>query len=684
MTEVPGINQSLPPSIPEDRKAKIFNPKNKLFPFQRKVQLSEDQRQDIEKDLTTIYNEWESGTAILRSQNLRWVNNSEGISEPTNFPWEGASSIYKPITETRMNIVHSFWMSIIRPRIGRLFQVVTENPGDKEESDLAVTLTAYFNNNRSFNQMYVKSSSEAFWAKLRDGTVGRSTDWERRVERRWEIKTYSTPEEFLEANPTPSSIGIKEEQFNKILDTLRTGEKVSLDEDFDVVVKDMPMIDTEEIKDVVFYPPTVGSQERARFIGKRFWMRKSELMQRVKDGIYEKDAVNFVVQGTPSEERDEVSVFQNQIEGISEANTKSEYRIIQGRYSMDLDEDGIEEKFLVTFECDSKKVLQMDKYPLYHGNDNIRISQFKKRPKRLIGRGVPQMLDDLNTEANIQARFRINSMAIVNSPQFKAADTLKSYLDPARLENRIRPGGIWFIPKANFNDIEPVDLSKKNFTDNFREEAFLNQSADNLLGASELRSGRETPNDPRAPAQKTAMLLQQSSTRLDDFIFDTILSENESLDDCLRLYYQFGPDKLKVYVQTGDPGKIPEAPVPGAPPAPPEPQQSDFVEKVVQKSQLNKDTLHLQLSVTSLLDNPEYLKAKWEEFYAKYGPEPMIGNMLEARWEILNQIIQNMPEASGKKILMPLKYIMEHQPKAPQQAPGGPGDKPKASASAAS
>lgn len=700
---LPGNQSDLTPtpSVPENRKARIFNPKSELFPFKREIQLTEKQKQSVTDDLDRLYLDWDSNAGQLRSQLLRWVNNSEGISEPTDFPWPGSSTLYKPMTETRMNIVHAFWMSILRPKVGQLFNCVTDKLWDKEEVQLAQDLTQYFNNERAFNRMYLQSASESFTASMRDGTVGRSLDWERKVEKRWEIVTYKTSDEFLAKNPAPESLGMSEESYTKILEKLSSGIPVALDEEYNVVTKNMPVIDTEEIKDLVIYPMTVSRQDRTKLLGKRFWLRASELNQRAEDGLYDKEAVKKVIESTPVEDqRDTVSNFQDSIEGISQPTVKSDYCLIQCRYYFDYDGDGIEEKMLITFEVNSKTLLQCDKYPFYHNNDFIKLSRFKRRPKRILGRGVCQMLDDVNTEANIQARFRVNSMAIINAPHFKADETLKSRLDPNRPENRIRPGGIWWLPKNSMKDVESLVQDGKNMGDLFREEVFLNQTADNLLGASELRSGRETPNDPRAPAAKTQLLLQQSSQRLDDFIFDAILVENEILDDALKLYYQFGPEKLKTYVRQepqpmpggpGMPGMIPGqfnplipgvippqpnlmpgAPLPGAMPGNPMMAEPQYIEKVIERSKLNRDTLHLQLSVTSLLDNPEYLLAKWEETFAKYGADPMVGGVLESRWEILNNIFQNKPETSGKKILLPLQEILMKMPKAPPSQPGAP------------
>ena len=342
-----------------------------------------------------------------------------------------------------------------------------------------------------------------------------------------------------------------------------------MDEEFDFTETDDPEIGTIQLKDLVIVPITISNQNRARFLGKRLWLRKSELKKREKEKIYEN--VDAVLSKEPSKDLDTITAFQNSVEGISEPEKKEDYEVLHGIYKKDLDGDGIEEKYLVTYATESGVRLQLDRYPFYHGNDFIKLSWFKKRVNRILGRGVAQMLEDLHVESSIQARHRINSKAIVNSPQFKADETLKDRLDPGRPENQVRPGGFWWLPGNMLDKVKAVDMPEQDLGESDREEALIAQAADNLVGASELRSGRETPFDPRAPAAKTALLLNQSSIRLDDFIFGFILKENECLDIALKLYYQFGPDKLRFNIKEGD----------------------DTVKKEIEKSKLNTNNIHL-------------------------------------------------------------------------------------------
>jgi len=633
----------------------IINAGNPKLPFQRKVRFSEKKRTEVERDFQVLYSDWKSHVADLHTQIAQWKNDAEGIFTGTDeqTPWLDSSKIVKPVIETRINIIHAFWMSIMRPRMGRQFVCPVDDKTNSAEVEAAKDMELFFNSNHQFNKMYVDSSDEAFWAVLGDGTVGRTATWMKVVEKRWEAKVYLTTDDFIAEFSNSETSGVGAEKFQEIMSSLSQGQPVALDVEKEVTTIDRPDIDMENLKDIVVYPMTVSRQERARLVGRRFYLRKSEMKARESLGVY--DHVDSVVKSSPPAKWDTVDQTQNSIDGITEPEKNEDYELVHGRYSVDLDDDGIEEKYLVTYAVDAKKFIQFDKYPFYHNEDFLKISWFKRRPKRIVGRGVSQMLSDTQLEGSIRARQRIDSMSITNVPVMLANESLKSALDPRRKSNRIRPGTYLWIPETKMDKaLVPVQFPKREFGESQAEEANLNQSADNLLGASELRSGRETPNDPRAPAAKTAILLQQSTMRLDDFIFGFIQKENEVLDIAKKLYYQFGPEKLRFTVDSQN-----------------EKGENEVLKKEISRSWFGSDNIHLQLAVTSLMDNPDFLRQKWEEFYAKFGPEPMLGGIPDVRWEMLHQIVLNMPEARGKRILLTLNEISQKLPPTPQPTPGG-------------
>lgn len=82
----------------------------------------------------------------------------------------------------------------------------------------------------------------------------------------------------------------------------------------------------------------------------------------------------------------------------------------------------------------------------------------------------------------------------------------------------------------------------------------------NLSRVSDLRSGRETPLDPDAPGNKTAMLLQETGRGVKDFV--DVFKEGFNIDAqvILKMYYEMGQDEQE-YVerrQRGVTGAVPK------------------------------------------------------------------------------------------------------------------------------
>jgi len=71
----------------------------------------------------------------------------------------------------------------------------------------------------------------------------------------------------------------------------------------------------------------------------------------------------------------------------------------------------------------------------------------------------------------------------------------------------------------------------------------LSQIASQLSRSSDLRSGKETPLDPSAPASKTAMLLQESSKDVRDYVDVFAKGFNIDAQMILRIYYEMNDDE---------------------------------------------------------------------------------------------------------------------------------------------
>ena len=68
-----------------------------------------------------------------------------------------------------------------------------------------------------------------------------------------------------------------------------------------------------------------------------------------------------------------------------------------------------------------------------------------------------------------------------------------------------------------------------------------------LSGVSDLRSGKETPLDPNAPGNKTAMLLQESGRNVKDNVDEFSQGFNIDAQIILKLYYELNQDEQEYY-----------------------------------------------------------------------------------------------------------------------------------------
>lgn len=69
------------------------------------------------------------------------------------------------------------------------------------------------------------------------------------------------------------------------------------------------------------------------------------------------------------------------------------------------------------------------------------------------------------------------------------------------------------------------------------------RTASELTGVSDLRSGKESPLDPNAPGNKTAMLLQESGKDVKDYVDEFSNGFNIDAQVILKLYYEMGQDE---------------------------------------------------------------------------------------------------------------------------------------------
>lgn len=600
------------------------------------VSLSEEQEKTIKDLLQKIWNEWEQNTTLLRSKLLRYNNIMEGIKEPKTFPWLGSSNLHIPLIEIHITILHSVASSTML-EMDPIWYAKPIVDGTPEGVDTDIE---NFLNAKSKLEVKIDAVlSDIFWNVYRDGLAVGVLDWVEEYGKQYDQKLYNAPEEFIQDFPDPESAGTDVNGYKKMIQEIVEEGELSVMIEETLVTYRGPQMRIVELKDLIVIPTTSPSFEYAMFVGDAFVERADFFRRMAKNGGWFKDTeVQKIVKTTGMDGApDTVTQSQDAIEGIGRTRlTKAdEYQCMRGILRYDLDNDGIEENFLVVFHPDTSALPRMERFPYWHNRCNYIPWRFKKRPKRLIGQSIPDQLIDLNEEVDTQHNQRIDSRTITTVPSFLKLDGAD--FDPTRRDQKFYPGVTFKV--SNFNQVKQFDIKQTDLGTSLQEEQNLFLVADTRTGASQLRSGREVSRDPRAPAKKIAMMLQQSTQRIDDHLRELRYGTEETGYQMLELYYQFSPETIS-YPKFN-------------------PATQQFVQTQIKRAKLRNRNMFLQVARTSIMDNPAQLIQRYMTMYTLLRQEPLVANNLLRRRELIYRLLTAMRERDVEKIIPKVDVLLK-------------------------
>lgn len=635
--------------------------------FFRKVNLSDEQEQLVVADLDKCVKDAFESRNDLDDMLARWNDMAEGIATPKNFPWPNSSNLFIPVTEVHMNNVHSAARQTLLK--GESLYYVRSVGGMETDFDTAAKLERFMGYKANVELPLIDRFSQLIWCAERDGTVIAQIQWQVKKGKVREIAVYTSTVQFLEQHPTPEDAGLSQKQYNNVVEKLKVGNRVVLVEATERVLEKGPVISIVQLADFLMSPMSSIRTEFAKFVGKVFTMNKDQLNRAKKFDDW--DNVDDVISTKEDGRKDMSTQLKDDIEGIVRRSGKGEFVLVDGIHHFDLDDDGVDEKYLAVYHPLSKKLLMYLHYPYLHDKDCFVALRLKKRPNRFLGRGLPQMLEDINFEINTQHNQRIDSRTITTVPTFKAKATAKTKFDPTRADQRFIPGRVFYLD--NFDDVAQFDIRPTDMGESLQEESTLMSMADQQTGSGQLRSGQETKQDPRAPAAKVSMLLNQSNVRLDDYFEELAGSapDNEGFnaigEQILELYYQFFDDDM---------AKLPML----KPNLQPELDDNNKPKTVTMKREdfLLRNRMKVQMAKISTLHNPDAMLMRYMQLFSLLINDPLVGQRPEGRMNLIKTLLTLSREENTDKYLpkdvneasqaMGVAQIM-----AMMQKGGGPG-----------
>lgn len=635
--------------------------------------LSDNQVKRIESHLKKQIKSAKREYEPLRRRLSSYSDLLEGIVEETTFPFEGAS-----------NVTLRYGTSLARTFAAKFNKTVYQDedlafpvfdPGSEQElkfdAKSIITLQDGFNHsiNTACNAIRVLKCGTI--PAFRDGTFLLEGSWERRIERVNDQRTYRDFESFQKDFPDHQSAGISEEEYISISDLFLVNDDCELIARFSYDHVQQDGIEYRQIPRAKFlvYPTTVKKLWQAQLYGCTFELTKDEIKERQKKGEFYEDGVKRALARRGGEWMDAWDRGRLFVEGRAAPLMESiPYKLADIVFKYDLDNDKTLEQYSgrVIMEGEEVILVALRPYEVRHNIPSI-------IPFRLLDRdyafdGISLLGDgkDIFDQVDILFRHDNNVMMLTTSPMFIADQTLKDEIDLGRAENVLRPGVTFWVPnpdKQPIRQLQVQDIAAAS-GDNNTKISILSRFVEMLLGVSQGESGNQTPDDPRAPAHKTQLLLMQAGDRIDQCIDTWCYSFEEFFKLHATLLYQFSRDRDYKFMKKQK-AQMQQMIIPGQ--TIPQNQQSQV--GAFNLDILASEKLHWKVRRRSIALTPEYSMNRLQTIFATYAQmKPLIMQGDPVAVEVWNRIISNSNEPQAEKFLIDPQQAPQMQNAAIQKA----------------
>lgn len=524
-----------------------------LFLRQRLKRLSESQVDSIEKKLHTWHEAWKKQTEPQRRRLVKYAELLEGVVEDSNVPFEGASNVTLHYAAGMARSFRATFNKTAYQDEDLHYALFTPELEKKlsGQPEVIAALNEGFNDSFSRECNGLRTLKEGTIACVRDGTLVVSGYWRREVRHVFDQRTYRSEEEFVKDYPDAKAAGLGPEEYQEILDRfLEAGEEedkeLVVEYEYDYVAKDEPEYRVGPWAKFVRYPTFARELSDCLFYGYEVKEAREEVKRKGRSGEYFKDGAKRALMGLAQDQPDAWDRSLGFVEGITMPTDRKDrpIRFVDGVVLLDLDGDGVHEKYLVRYAFEAKALLSLVPHRLRRGIDAAVIFRLVRRENRLDGVSLIGDCEDLFEQIDINVRHRNNVRTLTTSPIFFANKAYKEQWDLGRAENVVRPGVTYWVDDIDKAAKQMAVQDLSTTADNMDELQLYKQHVELVFGPTQGLSGQTAAGDKRAPGNKTIALLNQANGRIDDYL-DEFFQSLPALADlhCALLYqYQSGPN----------------------------------------------------------------------------------------------------------------------------------------------
>ena len=510
----------------------------------RQVKLSETKFKRLEGFVRRRLEDWEANTGALRGK-LRELNDfldgQDQESGDPYYPYVGSIDVRTAIARARTLRANHLRTVFNDPRVIVAVQGPGSNRDQLNELENAINWTAAEESNlfECLKQTPVPT--------FRDGLSLVHGEWVRDIDHGCEMKVYLDPTQFKADFPDAETAGITEAEYDDAIDRLtpkdgEEPEELTVEFETDFVSKNQPVYTVFPLAKFIWSPILAENIDEMDVYGYRYRQSQSQFKHRIHHEYYLPEAKELLKRSGAAT-RDQWDAGLDGVEGINSSGAQeASYDLAHLVVRCDLDNSGVPKRYRVQVELESKKILRIENYDIRRNIPCVVEFAYVRRPGRFLADSLLENGLDLYKIINGIHRHRSQVRRLTDTVTLVMPDALKEHEDLAAEYAQFRVGKTIWVPDTLWKEgMTPKQLQIHNLSNSGNsqdEESLAMRYLEFIDGISQGMSGRESASDPRAPASKTAMLLQRGDLRIEDLVEEWGISVPRIIDLHRALFYQ--------------------------------------------------------------------------------------------------------------------------------------------------
>jgi len=499
------------------------------------------------------------------SHRSEWESKSEayykkryGIRKKKDFPWPGSSNIHLPLTDKVIRHQKPVFVNAV---FGMNPVVSIEAIGDADP-ERSHRIEAFYDWLLRFRMSRCREAQlHSIDSFLTYGMSIIKCLWEHKTERSTRVLDLTglkvdrgavTDEELGQFAEQLGIVGDSPDDaaaYESMARQFRAGNE-KLEVSLQVTKYNAPRWVFVDPRDIVVPWDSTDDVDDLPWIAHRMFLKPDQIVERGINGMYNMEAARKVADGERASKRlrtDSVlDAIRERREGMLQSAEDSSFvEVLEVYFHHDINGDGIAERCVLTISPQGREVLRLVEFPYEHGMwPFTRFVHEANEPRWYSPRGIPEMLNDIQTEINAQHNAKLDRMTIQNSLTFLVREG--SIRNSSNL--RFRPGS--YIPVRRMDDIKPLAFQALDYSfDN--EERTLKAYAEEYVGVTDFGISNVNQKVERRTATEVSEISRMSDmvANLDLQIFQESMRRLHR--QTLFLWAQYGDPSVMINVDGG-------------------------------------------------------------------------------------------------------------------------------------